>query len=142
MTMDFNDFKILYAETMMYYQLIEHDIKFIYSSMHKGNVAQHLESVENKTLGQMIRTPKKLDESDSKPLISTADYNFLTQICDNRNHWAHQTFIEFVYIQNDAFSSNEYKKQCDKLTKDHNRVQRASGILEEMRIEYCKRMKR
>ena len=140
--MDFNDFKILYAETMMFYQLIENDIKLIYSYMRKGNVIQHLESVESKTLGQMIRTLKELDESDGKPLISADDYNFLSQICDNRNHWAHQTFIEFVYIQNDAFSSNEYKKQCDKLVKDHNRVQRASEILEKIRIKYCTRMAR
>lgn len=131
-TMDFNDFKILYAETMMYYQLIEHDIKFIYSFMHKGNVAQHLESVENKTLGQMIRTLKKLDESDSKPLISTADYNFLTQICDNRNHWAHQTFIEFVYI---------YKTMLSVPTNIRNSVISLPKIITEFKgqVEFLKR---
>lgn len=130
--MDFNDFKILYAETMMYYQLIEHDIKFIYSFMHKGNVAQHLESVENKTLGQMIRTLKKLDESDSKPLISTADYNFLTQICDNRNHWAHQTFIEFVYI---------YKTMLSVPTNIRNSVISLPKIITEFKgqVEFLKR---
>lgn len=140
--MDFNDFKILYAETMMFYQLIENDIKLIYSYMRKGNVVRHLESVESKTLGQMIRTLKELDESDGKPLISAADYNFLAQICDNRNHWAHQTFIEFMYVQEDTFNSKEYKKQCNRLAKDHDRVQKASEILEEIRIKYCTRMAR
>lgn len=142
MALDFNFFKILYGETMMYYQLIENNIKLIYSYMHKGNVVQHFEAVESKTLGQMIRTLKKLDESDGKPLINAADYNFLAQICDNRNHWAHQAFIEFMYVQENTFNSKKYKKQCDKLAKDHDRVKRASEILEKIRIEYCTRMAR
>lgn len=80
--MDISDFKICYAETMMYYQLIENDIKLIYSYMHRGNVVQHLESAENKTLGQMIRILKELDESDGKPLLfaSSIDRTYLSRI--------------------------------------------------------------
>lgn len=89
----------------------------------------------------MIRKLKELDNSDNKPLISSNDYNFLTQICDNRNHWAHSVFTEFIYIK-DFVLSREYKKQCDKLEKDHNRVQVASDILEKIRIDYCKSIRK
>ena len=67
--------------------------------MKVGDVNKHFDEIENKTLGQMIRKLKELDNSDNKPLISSNDYNFLTQICDNRNHWAHSVFTEFIYIK-------------------------------------------
>lgn len=134
--MDFNLFKQMYAETMLNYQAIEHDIKFIYAYMKVGDVNKHFDEIENKTLGQMIRKLKELDNSDGNPLISAGDYNFLEQICDNRNHWAHSVFISFIYINNWE-KSKEYIKQCIKLEKDHDRVQAASEILEKIRIEYC-----
>ncbi len=99
--MDFDEFKICYAETMMSYQLIEHDIKFIYAFMLKGSINKNFKEIENNTLGQMIRDLKELDNSDNNPLIKPNDYNFLMQICDNRNHWAHEVFVEFMY--NDDF---------------------------------------
>ena len=141
MTMDFNDFKVLHSETIMYYQIIEHDLKYIYSFMLKGDVQKHLDDMNNKTLGQMIKILKDLDFSDGKPLISAGDYNFLSQICENRNLWAHKTYTEFVYIQ-DFINSQEYQRQCDKLSKDHDRVKRASEILEDIRIDYCTRHRR
>lgn len=141
MAMDFNDFKILHSETIMYYQIIEHDLKYIYSYMLKGDVAKHLNDMDNKTLGQMIKILKDLDFSDGKPLISSGDYNFLSQICENRNLWAHKTYTEFIYIQNFIYSP-EYQKQCDKLIKDHDRVEKASKIVEDIRIDYCTRHRR
>ena len=134
--MDFKDFKNVYADTMLCYQLIEHDIKFIYAYMRLGSVDEHFDEIENKTLGQMIRILKDLDNSDGKPLIAASDYNFLTQICDNRNHWAHKVFVSFIYEDN-WINSREYQKQCDKLSKDYERAYRASKILERIRIEYC-----
>ena len=134
--MRFEDFKIKYAETMMYYQMIEHDVKLIYSYMHQGNIDDNYDSIENKTLGVMLRKLKELDESDGVPYINSQDYNFLIQICDNRNHWAHKVFSEFIYEQNFE-KSKEYKRQCEKLEKDCKRVYNAARILEEIRIEYC-----
>ena len=139
--MDFTNFKILHSETIMCYQIIEHDLKFIYAYMLKGNINEHFDSIETITLGQMVKMLKELDNSDGKPLISSGDYNFLSQICENRNLWAHQTFTEFIYIK-DFINSREYQKQCDKLSKDHDRVSRACDILEKIRIDYCKEHRR
>ena len=84
----------------------------------------------------MIKMLKILDNSDKNPLISSNDYNFLAQICDNRNHWAHKVFTEFLY-EDDWEKSEAYQKQCDKLSKDYERIIKASGILEKVRIDYC-----
>ena len=75
--MDFDEFKNLYALTMMSYQRIEHDIKLIYAYMLRGNADNNLENIENKTLGMMVRILEELDYSDSKPFISKSDYQFL-----------------------------------------------------------------
>ena len=139
--MDFEEYKKLHSETIMYYQIIEHDIKYIYSYMCAGDIDEHFDKIENKTLGQMIKKLKELDNSDGKPLISTSDYKFLSQICENRNFWAHNCYTEFVYIENFMYSS-EYQKQFDRLQKDHDRVSRASRILEEIRIDYCSKHNR
>lgn len=134
--MDITTFKLLHSETIMYYQRIEYDLKLIYAFMRKGNVTNHLEMNETKTLGQMINILKELDQSDGKPLISSDDYNFLSQICENRNLWAHHAYTDFLYV-NDCLNSKEYKKQCEKLLKDHARVEQASINLEKIRIGYC-----
>ena len=136
--MNFVDFELMYADTMLNYQRIENDIKLIYSFMSEGNVDDNYEQIENKTLGQMIRLLQDLDNRNETPIISASDYNFLKQICDNRNHWAHQVFLEFIYEDCEDFTqTKEYNKQCRKLIKDNARVERASDILEKIRIEYC-----
>ena len=139
--MDFTTFKIKYAETMMYYQVIEHDVKYIYAYMLKGDVNEHFDDIETITLGQMLKMLKKLDWSDNKPLISKDDYSYLSKICENRNHWAHTIFSQFVY-KKDWLYSREYQKQCDKLNEDRQRVERAAKILEEIRIDYCTRIRK
>ena len=139
--MTFNDFKVLHSETVMYYQIIEHDLKYIYSYMLKGDIDEHFNKIENRTLGQMVKMLKELDQSDGKPLISSSDYNFLSQITDNRNLWCHSNFTEFIYIK-DWIYSKEYQKQCEKLQKDHDRVSKACDILEEIRIDYCAKHRR
>lgn len=139
--MDFNSFKLKYAETMIFYQAIEHDIKCIYAFMMKGDVNKHLDSIDNKTLGQMVRLLRKLDNSNSTQLISANDYNFLEKICDNRNHWAHSVFTDFLYKEN-WITSKEYLSQCERLNTDYDRIKKASKILEKIRIKYCISMKR
>ena len=135
--MDFDTFKIKYAETMLCYQMIERDVKLIYAFMCEGNIEKHYERIESKTLGQMITILKDLDNSDNDPLISNSDYNFLKQICDNRNYWAHTVFTAFIY-EDDFLCSENYRKQCRKLARDHDRVERAAKLLEDFRLDFCK----
>ncbi|MCR5308885.1 MAG: hypothetical protein K6E21_02085 [Bacilli bacterium] len=139
--MEYSEFKDKYAETMLNYQAIENDIKCIYAYMKAGDINKHFEEIEEKTLGQMIQKLKELDHSHDKHLICSGDYNFLAQICENRNHWAHKVFIAFIYKRG-AEKIKAYEKQCAKLDKDLPRVKEASDILEEIRIKYCKTHKR
>ena len=139
--MNVEKFNQYYSTTMMNYQRIEHDIKLIYAYMRKGNANDNLESIENKTLGTMIEILEKLDWSDDKPFISRSDYQFLKNICNRRNYWAHQAFIDFIYTASPLLS-NEYRNICASLENDCKEVERASDILEEIRIECCDKYRR
>ena len=132
----FITFQIIHSETIMYYQIIEHDLKLIYAYMRRGKPFDNYIEIENKTLGQIVSILKDLDNSDGNPLISKGDYNFLSQIKDNRNLWAHSNFIEFVYEQ-EFLSSKAYSRQYQKLIKDHDRIEQVYKVLEKIRLEYC-----
>ena len=134
--MDFNQFKILHSETIMYYQVVEHDLKLIYAYMHKGDVQDNLDDVETRSLGQMIDILKVLDNEDGKPNISANDYNYLKQLSKNRNHWAHKVFTEFMYEDNFLYTQ-EYERQCNKLVKDHDRLSIVYKNVEKVRIRFC-----
>ena len=136
--MNFEEFKNFYALTMMFYQRIEHDVKLIYAFMLNGDAGDNFDNIENETLGTMIRTLEKLDYSDNKPFISKDDYRFLKKICDRRNYWAHQAFIGFIY-EEDPLISKEYIDICHSLEKDYREVEKASDILEKMRVECCEK---
>lgn len=48
--MSFDTFKIIHSETIMYYQIIEHDLKLIYAYMRRGKPFDNYIEIENKTL--------------------------------------------------------------------------------------------
>lgn len=49
--MTLQDFHTLLGQTVMYCQIIKHDIKMIYSAMLKGEFNKNLGSIEKLTLG-------------------------------------------------------------------------------------------
>lgn len=132
--MDFNDFKILHSEVIMYCQLIENDLKWIYSNMKEGNPEENFNSLSTNSLGNTISMLKNLDNSDRRPLLTSADYNFLKQMKDKRNYWCHQAYIDFSYI-NDFTYSNEYKNVCSKLRKDYEKFKALQNVLEQIKLK-------
>lgn len=139
--MDFETFKIYHSETIMYFQCIEHDLKWIYSYMHKGDQYKTFETLEKTTLGTLVNKLKELDMSDGKPYISASDYNFLKQMTEKRNYWCHQNYVDLVYIK-DFLYSDEYKKISSKLEKDYARLMPLSDSVEQLRLKVVKLYKR
>lgn len=131
--MNFQDFKILHSETIGCFQLIEGDLKWIYSLMHKGNIDENYDSLDKRTLGFIIKELKELDYSDGTPFLSRDDYNFLNQMREKRNFWCHQAYIEFMYIQNFECSP-EFKKICSKLQRDHNCIEVVQRNVEKAKL--------
>lgn len=132
--LSFQDFKILHSETIGAFQLIESDLKWIYSLMHRGNVLNNFDSLEYKNLGFVISELKKLDYSDNDPLISKEDYNFLNQMREKQNYWCHQAYVDFMYVENFE-SSQEYSRVCERLIKDYKRIWNVQKAIQELKLK-------
>lgn len=132
--MNLDDFHLLVGQTIMYCQVIEHDIKRIYAAMHKGDYYDNLARVEKWPLGKCVQELKILDFSDNDPYISASDYNFLKQMTEKRNHWCHETYQEFLY-NNQYLQSKEYANECHKLQRDNERLSSVCDALENVRIK-------
>lgn len=131
--MTFQEFQILHSETIGYFQLIESDLKWIYSLMHNGNIGENYDSLDKRNLGFVIKELKELDYSAGTPFISKNDYNFLNQMREKRNYWCHQAYIDFMYIENFQ-NSLEFQKVCSKLQRDHDRIEVVQRNVEKAKL--------
>ncbi len=132
--MDLNEFHLLVGQTIMYCQIIEHDVKRIYAAMHKGDYYENLGKVEKWTLGKCVAKLKELDFSDGNSYISASDYNFLKQMTEKRNYWCHQAYQNFIYIKG-YLQSREYDIECRKLYRDNQRLLNVYRALEKVRLQ-------
>lgn len=133
-SLSYEQFKVLHSETIMCCQIIEGDLKWIYAFMHKGDPGENRSKVSNYTLGQIVNKLKELDNSDGKPYVSASDYNFLSQMTEKRNYWCHQCYRDFLYEDNWLFSK-VYEKVCNKLQKDHDRLDIVYKNVEQLKIK-------
>ena len=62
--MNYETFTYLHSETIKYCQIIEGDLKWIYSFMHVGDIYETRDSLDSLTFGQIVRKLKQLDNSD------------------------------------------------------------------------------
>ena len=135
MTLD--DFHFMIGQTIMYCQVIEHDVKRIYAAMHVGDFYDNLTKIEKWSLGQTVQKLKELDFSSKNLYISASDYNFLKQMTEKRNHWCHQTYQNFLYNKQ-FLQSKEYADECRKLERDNERLSNVCDALEKVRIQAVK----
>lgn len=135
--MTLNDFHFLVGQTIMYCQVIEHDVKRIFAAMLVGDYDENLKKTERWSLGFAVKELKSLDFSGKHPYISPSDYNFLKQMTGKRNHWCHQTYQNFIYIKQ-FLHSKEYEDECRKLERDNERLSYVCDALEKVRIQALK----
>ena len=133
--MDINEFHFMLGQTIMYCQIIEHDVKMIYAAMHNGDMRRTLREIERKkwTLGATIENLKRLDLSDGNAYISLEDYEFLQDMTDKRNHWCHDCYINFIY-ERDIDKSVSYSRECVNLRRDNAKLGMVYKMLENVRV--------
>ena len=68
--MTLNEFHFMIGQTLMYCQVIEHDVKYIYAAMHVGRFEDNLEEIKKYSLGQTLQKLRELDFSDKNSYIS------------------------------------------------------------------------
>lgn len=132
--MTLTEFHTLVGETVMHCQHIEEEVKMIYAILAKGDFDDNYESLRGDSLGQVLMALRELDESDGRPFISGEDYDFLLRMKNSRNHWCHEAYVNFIYID-DFAGSAAYKKECKRLREDNERLCDVSLRLEETRVK-------
>ena len=130
-----DEFHLLLGQTIMYCQIIEGDIKHIYCAMRKGDIFENFFMIEQQkwTLGETLVELQKLDYSDNRPYLSLEDYDYLRKLTRKRNHWCHESYINFVYLGEDFASSKEYQKECRRLIEDNQTLAEVYKKLEQVR---------
>lgn len=127
------------GELIMFCQCIEHDIKWIYAGMLKGNADNNFINLQNKkvTLGKAIDKLEILDNSKD-PYLSQNDYKLLKDVNKIRIHWAHNAYLEFIYCNSDKEYQKNFTRQARRLENDYNRLKKLSDKIEKIRIEALK----
>lgn len=130
-----DEFHLLLGQTIMYCQIIEGDIKHIYCAMRKGDIFENFFMIEQQkwTLGETLVELQKLDYSDNRPYLSLEDYDYLRKLTRKRNHWCHESYINFVYLGEDFASSKEYQKESRRLIEDNQTLAEVYKKLEQVR---------
>lgn len=141
--LNLNNYKYMIGETILFYQLIENDLKLIYAGMLKGDFDRNLIIVNNEYhgMGQIINALKKLDNSDGKPYFADNDYKLLSKLAKERNYYCHQCYVDFCYVQNFIYSK-QYSESCDKLEKTNGEIQHIQGQTEDIRLKILKQFNR
>lgn len=100
MHITYDDFKFYLGETIEYCQTIEHDIKWIYSMLLKGEPNVTFDSIRKDSLGMVVNKLEPMDKSDGNPFFSNEDYKLIKQITSERNYLCHEIYRTFLYINN------------------------------------------
>lgn len=138
--MTFGEFKYYLGETIMFCQIIESDFKIIYVNLINGNKQETWTLIQKETLGSMVKMLQNLDNDNR--LLSKNDYHYLHQLVGKRNHWCHQTFVNFLYNGQDFENSKQYIEECKQLAEDHEQLSKIYRILESIRIDLVRANRR
>ena len=114
-----DQFKILHSEIMMYFQCIEFDLKRIYAGMSSEDFDDEMDWLETSNFGNTLRELKKLDKSDGDPWLSDSEYDQLDRIREVRNYWAHQCYLDYIYIQNEWQQESKFQRIANRLANEH-----------------------
>lgn len=139
--MDIKEFHYLVGETLMYCQLIEHDIKLIMAGMTSGDFDANYQTIKKMTLGMVVTELEIMDNSDGNPCLSGSDYKYLKEVAGERNYLAHTIYERFVYKEN-VMNSPEYFKQCNKLTTMNQKLCSLQKVVQKVRLDILKQYNR
>lgn len=129
--MDMKQFHILHSETLMYYQIVEYELKVIYSQLLPGDRNANFREIEKMTLGQVVNELREKDRSSGHPWISEEDYRFLSKEAGSRNFWAHQNFLELM-LGSDSENMAAFHRQSKHLKEDRDRLKSVARNGEEI----------
>lgn len=136
-TLEYSDFKYYFGETLEHSKTVEHDIKWIYVLMIKGNPNDTLDRITEWSLGTTVKHLKRLDYSDSKHYLGIDDYKLLQEKAGERNYLFNKIYHDFLYTK-EWKKSEAYRRVCSRMMNFHNRLEKLQIIIQKVRLEAVK----
>ncbi|MBP5177627.1 MAG: hypothetical protein ILP02_03475 [Clostridia bacterium] len=134
---NFKDFRYLLGDIIVLYQFVEHDIKMIVAALMNGKFEDAYEKVltdqDYMGLGKSIKALKQIEYEKKDRYFSKSDYDLLFDIASRRNHYCHQTALEFGYVD-DFESSPQFFKEFETLEKDRDYLRKIQPVTEKIRL--------
>lgn len=133
----YKDFILYIGKTTEYCQTIEHDIKWIYALLRKGDPQKNMNELNTWTLGNTVFELEVLDNSDKNPSLTKKEYSLLKQITGERNYICHQIFRDFLYESN-FLESYKYKEASIRLITFYKKIEKLQKQIEDFRLLVAK----
>ncbi len=132
------EYHLCVGEILMYCQMIEHDIKRIYAFMADGGYEENLLMLQREkcTLGQTVTKMREFDQAWEKPLFKPEDYDLLFQIVNKRNHYAHQGYLDFVYVIGEEQIDRAYNLALERAKQDKEKLSLLYEAVEDVKLSY------
>lgn len=114
------DFKIKHSEIIEYFQIVEEQLKIIYSIIVPGDINQTLLEIEDYKLNQIIKDLYKLDFD--KSIIDGNDSLFIkNDLKVKRDYYFYKCFKEFHHSRN-LEKSKKFEDVCNILESDLKQI--------------------
>lgn len=117
----YDEFKIYVAETLEYTQVLQEDLKWIYSFLHKGDTNKNYFKSSKKNILKLVNDVEALDFAHENHQLNLEDYAVLRQIQNLRNYISEKLFATFILNQ-DFTKCLEYNHACEKIVNYHAEI--------------------
>ena len=140
---DFKNFRFMLGDIIVLYQFVEHDIKMIVAGLMPGDFYENHKKVladqDYMGLGKAIKALKNIEYENEKRYFSRSDYDLLFDIASRRNHYCHQTALEFGYVDN-FDKSPQFIEQFSMLEKDLEYLRKIQPVTEKIRLHILEKL--
>ena len=133
---NFGEYKYLLGETILLYQLMESDLRWIFAGLSAGDVIKNKKEIDetSKGLGEMVRRLKELDRPRKQHFFSLDAYDMLFTLARERNYFCHNCALEFAYIPHFE-GSVEFKRAFVRLRQAHTAIVSIQRQTEQIRTQ-------
>ena len=131
------------GDIIVLYQFVEHDIKMIVAGLMPGDFYENHEKVlsdqDYMGLGKAVKALKAIEQDNKKKYFERTDYDLLYDIASRRNHYCHQTALEFGYVDDFAHSP-QFIKEFETLEKDLAHLKKIQPVAEKIRLHILNKL--
>ena len=96
--MSLEDFRKKHSEVIEHYQFIEYILECIYSTLQKDkSFMGGMEAVEKDNIRSLLSRIRRIQNDQNKCIINEEEYEEIIVICDRRNYWCHECYVDLVF---------------------------------------------